>query len=180
MKINYYKAEAEKAGLALITELQYLALAHNIASVASNWSGGVVGEGHLFQGLHNFSVVEAQPGHYVSKDVNERRYFELSNGERVFYIAGNCFTWTFDNIQGDEDGMIEVAFTEDSPSITTAPAPSMEKCVGWYPNSGNDWSGRTLVRGGYWFSGRNAGVFFLSSDSPDLGDDCIGFRCTLP
>ena len=182
VEIDYYAAcaAAKDAGYAMITELQYLALAHNIASVASNWTSGVVGEGHLFQGLHDYSVDEAQPGNYVSEDENERRYFELSNGERVFDVAGNCFTWTFDNVQGDENGIVTQAFAADSPSITSAPAPSMEKGVGWYPKFGSDWSGNALVRGGCWHSGDFAGVFHLHFDGPDYEGGNIGFRCTLP
>ena len=182
VEINFSdsKAEAEKAGLKLITELQYLALAHNIAGVAINWTGGIVGEGSLYQGLHDDTVEEAQAGDYEPEEESERRWFELSTGERIYDIAGNCYTWIFDDVQGNENGIVASAFAEDSPSITTAPASSMEKGVGWYPRHGANWSGVALVRGGCWRSYGNAGVFSLGSDHPDYGDDYIGFRCTLP
>ncbi|MFZ6813586.1 hypothetical protein ACO0K3_03895 [Undibacterium sp. Rencai35W] len=182
VEINFIdsKAEAEKAGLKLITELQYLALAHNISGVAINWTSGIVGEGSLFQGLHDDTVEEAQPGDYVPEEESERRWFELSNGERVFDVAGNCYTWIFDDVQGDENGIVSSAFTEDSPSITTAPAPSYEKGVGWYPKAGSDWSGDALIRGGCWGSNDHAGVFHLDNDRPGGEGGDVGFRCTLP
>lgn len=182
VEINFAdsKSEADKAGLKLITELQYLALAHNIAGVAINWTSGTVGEGSLFQGLHDDTVEEAQAGDYVPEEESERRWFELSNGERVYDVAGNCYTWIFDDVQGDENGLVASAFSEDSPSITTAPASSMENGVGWYPRHSANWSGYALVRGGFWNSGDYAGVFGLGSDGPVNERDLIGFRCTLP
>lgn len=174
------QAIAKNAGLALITEHQYLALAHNIVNVAINWTGGAVGQGHLFQGLHASSVEEAQPGNYVSEDANARRWFELSNGERVFDVAGNCFTWVFDNVQGDANGFVAHAFAEDSPSITTAQVPSLEKGVGWGPTFGSDWTGSAVIRGGCWTTDGRAGVLLLNRASHDYVYDYIGFRCTLP
>lgn len=182
VEINFFdaKAEAEKAGLKLITELQYLALAHNIASVAANWTSGVVGKGSLYQGLHDDKVEEAQAGDYMPEEESERRWFELSNGERIIDAAGNCYTWIFDDVQGNENGIVSSAFSEDSPSITTAPSPSMENGVGWYPRHGANWSGNALVRGGFWYSVDLAGVFCLGYDYPGREYGRIGFRCTLP
>lgn len=181
VEINFHdaKQEALKAGLQLITETQFLAIAHNIASQDINWTGGKVGEGHIYQGLHDYNVDEAQAGEFVSEDENERRWHQLSNGERIFDIAGNCYTWTFDDVQGNEDGIVSGVFADDSASLS-APYPSMEKGVGWYPSKGSDWSSRALVRGGYWHSSGNAGVFRLSDDRPDYGGDYVGFRCTKP
>ncbi|PRC92628.1 SUMF1/EgtB/PvdO family nonheme iron enzyme [Solimicrobium silvestre] len=181
VEINFADAqsEAEKAGLKLITETQYLAIAHNIAQQAINWTSGIVGEGSIFQGIRDYSVDEAQPGTYESEDADERRWHELSTGERVFDFAGNCYTWIFDDVQGDENGIVAKAFAADSPSITTAPAPSYTKGMGWYPSAGCDLSSYALVRGGCWSSGDYAGVFLLNRDSPDYGNDDVGFRCTF-
>ncbi len=180
VEIDYHaaRAAAEAAGYKLITETQYLALAYNIANVAANWSSGIVGEGSLQQGLRNDSVDEAQPGTFISNDEDETRVFTLSNGETVYDVAGNAYSWVFDNVQGDENGLIAKSFAADSPSITTAPAPSMQKGVGWYPSAGSDWSGHALVRGGYWDSGDYAGVFRLGGGHPGCVNDGVGFRCT--
>jgi hypothetical protein len=174
------KAEAKKFGLNVITELQCLALAHNIAQQPINWTSGVVGEGKLFQGLHKGTVSEAQPGTYESPDPDERRWFELSNGERIWDVAGNLFTWVVDDVQGDENGIVSKKFAKDSPSITTAPAPSMQKGCGWQPSAGDNWSGDALVRGGCWDSDGIAGVFGLNYCHPGDEGDYIGFRCTYP
>ncbi len=180
VRINYHDArkEAENAGLKLVTELQSLALAHNIANQDINWTGGKVGQGSLFQGIRKGKVDEAQSGEYEPED-DERRWLQLSNGERIFDIAGNCYTWVFDDVQGNENGIVSSAFADDSVSLS-APYPSMEKGVGWHPSKGSDWSGVALVRGGFWGSGGRAGVFYLGDGSPDCGVDVIGFRCTKP
>ncbi len=178
--INYYDAKeaCEAAGFKLITELQCLAIAHDIANVGKNWTGGAVGVGNLKQGLRNDTVDEAQAGDYVPDDADEGRWFELSNGERICDASGNAFTWVFDDVQGDSDGLIAKPFADDSPSLTTAPYPSMEKGTGWRPNAGRDWSGYALVRGGYWGSVDFAGAFYLDRDWPDGEGGDIGFRCT--
>lgn len=179
-RINFHdsKAEAEKAGLKLITELQYLALAHDIANQDINWLGGKVGEGSIFQGLHRGTVYGAQAGTYVSPEETERRWHQLSNGEQVFDFAGNCFTWVFDDVQGNENGIVAKAFDEQTPSLTTAPYPSRKKGTGWRPDAGDDWSGYALVRGGFWDSDDLAGVFGLDRGDPRDEYGGVGFRCT--
>ena len=180
VNINYADARAAcaAAGFKLITERQAMALAVNIAGVAANWTGGAVGEGSLRQGLRNDSVDSAQPGDFVPADADEQRWFELSNGERICDAAGNAFSWVFDNVQGDEQGLVARAFAADSPSITSAPYPSLERGVGWRPAAGRDWSGDALFRGGCFGSEDNAGVFYLGGDWPGGARDLVGFRCT--
>jgi hypothetical protein len=180
VEINYSEAcqACAAAGLVLITELQALAIAHDIASQAINWTSGAVGEGNVFQGLHKGTVSQAQPADFVPADPDERRWHQLSNGERVFDFAGNVYSWVFDDVQGDERGLVAKAFAEGSPSIATAPHPSREKGMGWRPKPGSDWSGNALVRGGCWVGGGNAGVFRLSGGWPGRRSDYVGFRCT--
>jgi hypothetical protein len=180
VNINYHDAKTacEKAGVTLINELQCLAIAHDIANQDINWTGGKVGSGMLFQGLRKGNVSEAQPGSYVSPDEDERRWFQLSNGERIFDAAGNAFTWVFDNVQGNEAGIVASKLQKDSPSLATAPYASLENGVGWRPSPGSNLSGIALIRGGCWRSGGGAGVFALGSGWPDDGSDRVGFRCT--
>jgi formylglycine-generating enzyme required for sulfatase activity len=126
-------------------------------------------------GLHDdYDLDEAPTGTYEQ----QKRAFLLSNGETVFDVAGCVYSWVFDDVQGDADGLVAKAFTADSPSIATAPYPSMEKGMGWRPRAGADWSGRALVRGGCWSSGSYAGVFCLNLGWPDYERDGVGFRCT--
>lgn len=182
--INYHEARkaCADAGYALITETQALSLAWNLSRVAANWIGGVVGEGSMYQGLHLDldDVDEPYAFDFVSPNASERREFFLADGSVVLDAAGNAYTWVFDDVQGDEQGVVARAFAADSPSITTAPFPSMQKGMGWQPKVGSDWSGSALFRGGCWCSLDVAGVFVLLYDSPVSGHVSVGVRCTLP
>jgi len=177
-RINYHEAkEACKAiDCEMITELQWLAIAHDAATQDCNWTGGKVGEGDLFQGLRNNTVHCAHPGKFIPDDETERRWLTLSNGERICDLNGNIYQWVHDNVQGDENGIIARDFAEDSPSITTPQFPSEEKGMGNYEVW--DWSGSALIRGSCWRSGSNAGVFYLDYGYPDNRGGYVGFRCT--
>ena len=182
--INYADARAAcaAAGFKLITELQALSLAFNIASQPCNWiggtAGGAVGVGKLYQGLRDWSSESAEPGNFEPADPDQQRWFVLPDGSRICDVAGNAYSWVFDDVQGDEHGIVARAFAADSPTITTALAPSMEKGMGWQPKAGADWSGRALLRGGCFGSGDYAGVFDLDFDWPGNARDNVGFRCT--
>jgi formylglycine-generating enzyme required for sulfatase activity len=182
VEINYHeaRAESEKAGYRLITELQWLALAYNASQVAANWTGGAVGNGELFQGIRNDNVDSAQPGEYVSTDSSERRWLLLSNGERIFDLNGNLYQWVFDDVQGDESGVIARAFSKDSPTVTTAPYPSRTHGMGDTSIGSGNWSGDALIRGGCWGSESRAGAFYLGGVWPVVRDSSVGFRCTKP
>jgi len=182
--INYAEARAAcaAAGFKLITELQALSLAFNIASQPCNWiggsAGGAVGVGKLFQGLRDWSSESAEPGNFEPADPDQQRWFVLPDGSRICDVAGNAFTWVFDDVQGDDHGIVARAFAKDSPTITTALAPSMKNGMGWQPKAGADWSGRALIRGGCFLSEDYAGVFFLNDVWPVVALDYVGFRCT--
>lgn len=181
VRINFADAKAacEAAGVKLITESQWLAIAWNASQQDCNWTKGKVGEGKLFQGIRKNKVDSAQPGNFVPASRKERRFLTLSNGAQVCDFNGNVWQWVFDDIQGDDAGLVAKAFAEDSPSITTAPFPSMEKGMGWRPSSGSNWSGTALIRGGGWSSERVAGAFSLYRDWPGGEWVNFGFRCTL-
>ncbi|MES2346293.1 MAG: SUMF1/EgtB/PvdO family nonheme iron enzyme [Pseudomonadota bacterium] len=179
VNISYHAARdaCTDHGYKLITELQCLAIAHNIAQQDINWSGGKVGAGYIYQGIHNGNVNGPQAANYEPGE-NERRWHELSNGARVYDFAGNVWSWVFDDVQGDIDGLVKGSIAKDSPSLTCAPAPSGEKGVGYIPAGPLNWSGYALIRGGCWFSFSSAGVFLLRSGSPGVGGSYVGFRCT--
>jgi hypothetical protein len=182
--INYADARqaCADAGFALITETQALSLAFNLFQQDANWISGIVGEGSMFQGLHLDldDVDEPYAGDFVSPDPTERRAFYLADGQAVMDAAGNAFTWVFDDVQGDADGLIAQAFAADSPSIATAPYASMEHGMGWRPRAGAGWSGGALFRGGFWYVGDYAGVFGLGYARPSYAFVIVGFRCTKP
>lgn len=180
VNISYRSAKklCDQAGLKMITELQYLAIAVNIASVASNWTGGSVGEGSLYQGIHKGNVSGPQAGAFEPKDPGERRWHELSNGSRVFDFSGNVWSWVHDDVHGDDEGLVKGRIAADSPSLTCAPAKSGKQGVGYIPDGPLNWSGRALLRGGCWYSYDLAGVFSLDYGSPGNGGGSVGVRCT--
>jgi formylglycine-generating enzyme required for sulfatase activity len=179
VSISYHDAKNVCAafGFKLITELQWLAIAHDAARQDCNWTGGRVGEGELFTGLRNENTWAPMPGDQDSEDPGERRWLTLSNGSRICDLNGNVYQWVFDDVQGDKEGIIAHDFAPDSPSITTAPYPSRTHGMGSYKVS--DWSENALTRGGYWRSGDRAGAFYLNYSWPDHPQTYIGFRCTL-
>lgn len=178
--INFADAKQACAdvGYSMITETQWLAIAWNASQVDENWTGGKVGEGSMHQGIRFGGG--AKPGDYKPANEEERRWLVLSNGSRVCDFNGNVFQWVFDDVQGDEKGLIAKSITLNSISQSTAPYPSEQKGMGWRPDGDRDWSGRALVRGGCWYSCGYAGVFRLSDGWPDYEGDYVGFRCTKP
>lgn len=178
--VNFYKAQevCKEYEYGFITETQWLAIALNLSQQDCNWTSGKVREGDLFQGIRNGG--SAKSGNYTPADSTERRWMTLSNGSKICDFNGNVFQWVFDDVQGDDKGLIAKAFDAHSPSLTTAGYPSQTKGVGYRPDAGSDWSGYALIRGGFWGSDVNAGVFALYSVGPDYEYDHIGFRCTLP
>jgi len=173
------KAACAKAGYALITESQALAIAFRIAALDANWTGGKVGQGKLYQGLRKWTAKSAQPGTYTPKDADEQRQFFVTGNDSIFDAAGNVFTWIFDDIQGDKNGRVGTPFAKDSPSLQI-PYPGEDKGQGWGPRPGAEWSGDALIRGGCWSSGSAAGAFRLRNGWPDNRHDRVGFRCTQP
>jgi len=182
VNIGYHAAREAclRSGLGLLTELQALAIAHDLARQAINWSGGAVGEGRLFQGLHLGGFGGAQPANVASPDPRERRWHELSNGERIHDFAGNAFSWVFDDVQGNPEGVVAREFAPDSPTVSGAPGAPLQQGLGWWPKGGSNWYGRALARGSSWSSREGAGVFTVIDERPRSERPYIGFRCTLP
>ncbi len=170
---------AETAGMQLVRESQELAVRHLICQQPENWTSGKVGEGSVYQGLHRGTVSSAQAADYKASD-DERNWHVLPGGERVYGVAGNVWTWTHDDVQGDERGLVAGRITSDSISLTTAPYPSKQKGMGYRDSDGFSASGRALIRGGYWYGGGVAGVFTLGYADPRYSYDDVGFRCTKP
>jgi len=179
VNIAYHAARAAcfRSGLGLLTELQALAIAHDLARQAINWSGGA---GRLFQGLHLGGFGGPQPASVASTDPRERRWHELSNGQRIHDFAGNAFSWVFDDVQGDPHGVVAHVFAADSPTVSGAPGLPLDQGLGWWPKAGSNWYGRALARGSSWSSGEGAGMFTVIDERPRSERPYIGFRCTLP
>jgi hypothetical protein len=181
-KNNISQREAIKActdaGRKITRGSQALAISLNIASVAANWTEGEVGKGELIRGLHRGTVNGPVTNDYVSPHDNERRYHILSNGYKLYDWSGHLYEHLFDDIHGDENGVVKGSIPADSPYLTSAPFPSDEKGMGNFPDGPLSWSGIALVRGGCWLSDGGAGAFGLCVWYPENRYDRIGFRST--
>ncbi len=182
VNVTYREARAACAasGLALPTESQELALRLGVCAQDINWTGGKVGKGKVYQGIHKGAVSSAQAADYVSSDPDERAWHQLSNGQRIYGLAGNIWTFVFDDVQGGEDGLVKGRINADSLSLVTAPYESMTHGMGYRPDGSRDWSGFALLRGGFWGDEDYAGVFLLDYARPGRRRDYVGFRCTKP
>lgn len=91
------------AGCHLMTEREWLTVAHNVLSVSSNWSGGSVGSGYIFSGHNDSSAgalvasasdTDGYSGTGNTAPSNQRRTLTLTNGEVIWDFAGNQAEWT--------------------------------------------------------------------------------------
>jgi len=96
------------AGYDLITNAQWMTIAANVAAIASNWTGGVVGTGYLFSGHNDNSPASACAASsndalfYVESDCTavssgdtseQRRTLTLSNGAVIWDFSDNVAEW---------------------------------------------------------------------------------------
>lgn len=167
------------AGWSLITESQWLAIAHDVCRVHENWSGKKFGVGRLAQGLRR--VWESHPvsGMYQPELADDHRWKTLSNGSQICDFGGNAWSWVWDDVQGGPGGLAGVV-EEDSPSLRTAPFGSKKSGMGQFPTDRQQWDGRALIRGGGWRCGKEAGAFALYAASLFGKYLSVGFRATRP
>lgn len=94
-------------GCHLITEAEWMTVAANVLSVASNWSGGAVGSGYIYQGHINYNPASniaastddtdglyGMTGGIGGQGSNNRRTLTLTNGEVIWDLSGNIGEWT--------------------------------------------------------------------------------------
>ncbi|MBC7868935.1 prepilin-type N-terminal cleavage/methylation domain-containing protein [Candidatus Saccharibacteria bacterium] len=198
-------ASAACTGCHLISEAEWLTIAHNVVSVASNWSGGAVGSGYVYSG-HNDTetgdLLEADQndtngysGTGQSSPSNQRRTLTLTNREVIWDLAGNVWEWTTGTITGNEparsDGTGQYDWKEwntllmngmpalAAPSYGTPAASSWGSAqgIGQLQNNSGGYNTRGFVRGGTVYDGNGAGVFALGLyNAPHSTGSQIGFR----
>lgn len=185
----------------LITEAEWLTIAHNVVNVASNWSGGSVGSGYIYSG-HNdnnpssslAASTSDSDGYYGTGNSsgNQRRTLTLSNGEVIWDLSGNVEEWTSGQISGGQPGASgwnyrEWNSVEGTGSLSPNPFRSFgnstantwtrSKGIGSLYSNSDDTSLRGFRRGGYWSRGSFAGVFTLEVFRPPASPfTSIGFR----
>ena len=96
-------SSAACSGCHLISEAEWLTIAHNVLGVSSNWSGGTVGSGYIYGGHNDNSPTNALAADTndangysgeTNTGGNQRRTLTLTNGEVIWDIAGNVYEWT--------------------------------------------------------------------------------------
>lgn len=100
-------ATAACSGCHLMTEGEWMTIAANVLSVPSNWSGGSVGSGFIYQGHVNNNPASGiaasaddteglfgMTGGLGGVGLNNRRTLTLTNGEVIWDFSGNVYETT--------------------------------------------------------------------------------------
>ncbi|HEU4830992.1 MAG TPA: discoidin domain-containing protein, partial [Candidatus Saccharimonadales bacterium] len=198
------KAADACSGCHLVTENEWLTLAHNVVNQNSNWSGGTVGSGYIYGGHSDGSPANALIASLISDSDNysgtgqtsgnQRRTLTLSNGEVIWDFAGNVAEWTTGKSLDGQPGALGYAQREwntvdylgalpDSvrPDYATPAAVNwtISNGIGSLYSNADMRELRAFWRGGWWGSGSNAGVFYLVMDTEPHGVGTnMGFRVT--
>lgn len=200
------KSVAACAGCHLITEAEWMTIAQNVLSVASNWSGGAVGSGFIYSGHNDNSPANSlaastddNDGYFGTDNTagNQKRTLTLTNGETIWDFAGNVWEWTAGQTTGNQPGITsELAFAwKDWAALTVSGNLSVNPFLNNINITGsNTWTADTnsigklysyisdsslrgFLRGGSWCDHYNAGVLALYLGlSPSNTDANIGFR----
>lgn len=195
-------------GCHLITDSEWLTIAHNVLNVASNWSGGVVGSGYVFSGHNDATPANSLPVSSMgdaytdtgnASPSNQKRMLYLSNGHTIWDLAGNVWEWTDRTTEGTggqpgfstdssytgrewaATNLIFGNFASSYPGYGTYQASSWSSSNGIaraFSNSSEP-ANRAALRGGSHSDSAGAGVLGLSlSRAPSYSATNIGFRVT--
>jgi formylglycine-generating enzyme required for sulfatase activity len=195
------------SGYHLITNAEWTAIARNIESVASNWSGGSVGSGVMSRGFSarasdGDSFTNTQPSPYTgtgyeyntaantsgsSGDFKFKRTYSLSNSQTVWDLAGNVWEWNSDTCtQGSGTGnWNDSCWVEwnnsnlsDYELGISGPNPLYTSTQNAGKYCGCTTSGNGLIRGSSWFNGLNSGLFASYLNASSSSSIVdVGFRC---
>ena len=199
-------ASSACTGCHLVTEAEWMTVAANVLSVASNWSGGAVGNGYIYSGHNNSLPNYALPATTDDTDGyngtgsstgNQRRTLTLTNGEVIWDLAGNVWEWTNNSIGGNlQPGIVgegSYAFKEwNNGALTMNGLPSLSRpaaistqAATWSSSQGvgqlfsyySEAAPHAYLRSGSWSDGNAVGVLALDLfDSNAMINSAIGFR----
>lgn len=168
-------------GSQLITENQWLSLAHQTTTVASNWTSGVVGSGSLFTGHSDNAPAAALDastddanGYYGTGNApgsDQRRTLTLPNGQVIWDLSGNAYEYVDQTIAAGSryqgGGGMWMSFNSSEGGLVVAGNVPLDKKPpnGWNANQG---------MGRYYDGASAAGAANGITEAPE---NCVGF-CT--
>ncbi len=175
----------------LLTEPEYMTIAQNVLSVASNWSGAAVGSGYIYSGHNDGSpnnaiapVADDTDGYNGTGNSsgNQKRTLTLTNGQVIWDLSGNVYEWTNATIAGNaQPGLSgEVAYAwkqwnngsllmNGLPYNSQPASTGIAGVTGWSSTQGigqlysdyGETGTHAFLRGGNWINNSNAGVLYL-------------------
>lgn len=197
------------AGYHILTNPEWMTVANNAASVASNWSGNSVGSGELARGHSDDNpseICEADANDangYVEGNClgatsgdgfDQRRTHTLSNGEVIWDLSANVWEWIDYNNANNKPtpntnafyeyslpivGTGVMVLTELIPQIAIDNLWNSNQSIGQY-YPGLPGDGGALYRGGSYFFGNASGIFGAAMELESSGTgNDIGFRCAV-
>ncbi|MFH0831864.1 MAG: hypothetical protein V1886_03295 [archaeon] len=204
-----------RIGAHLCTATEAQTISRNIEAQAANWKNNVIGTcmygGHVDNDPANALAASTDNNPYsgtndaatdtfecpfdttvgASDGKEQRRTFNLSNGEVIWDWSGNVYEWLANTCTGGTGAgnwdataawqeWTAAAFN-DYERPTLGPSSSL-----WDANNGTGRyygctaNGNAFLRGGHWGSGAYAGVFNLYLDgAPSYVNSDFGFRCCM-
>jgi len=204
---NDSKAICTALGGHLITNSEWMTIARNIEQQPSNWTSGEVGLGYLFNGNSSdtnrgyIAFPNSPAGNDVDSGINRniRASHILSNGNRIYDLAGN----SFENVQFDINDTLLANLPNDGgatgwryPELSALINPGDFLSLDQIQPSNPDWdsgqgigtintntavqSNKVITRGGECFDMSDAGVYSMRlyrGPTSDAGNGAVTTRC---
>jgi len=178
----------------LITNNEWMTIMRNIELNSQNWNSSIIGTGFIYSGHNDNSpglalqANESDFNNYFgtsnSAPSNQRRTFNLSNGQIIWDVSGNVWEWnndTCDNTIWQNTGA--------GAEWNTANIADIEKTIagpfGNYTSTngvGTYWAcnptNNAFRKSGAWDSSIHAGIYATYlSDTTSAVNQAAGFRC---
>ena len=188
------------SGCHLITNDEWLTIAQNVASVNSNWTGGTVGSGSLYQGhtstspASNLAASTSDSSGYSGLSVSSgstRRTHTLTNGEVIWDLSGNVREFTQELITGNQPGTPSPSWQDWETTTNAGGYPSFfpvyanvnaetwitTQNIGRLYSDASSTAIRSVQRGGARSDGNNAGVYTVIINIAEATSNAnLGFR----
>lgn len=188
----------------LMTNAEWMTIAHNLENVASNWFDPnnpevhTIGTGYVYEGNFGSTGNLALDGtdEFACRDEACKRTLSLSTGEKIWDLSANVAELLANTcepggpgedlyepssgsyFEWDSERLADYELGASGPSINpnTAKPYNSEQKIGQYYGCAN--SGNIFIRGGRADESTEAGIFSLSLEhGPDRINPLYGFRC---